>query len=44
MVLAGTPVGIFQTYEPAADPIGEFYPVRDGDFGIHLFMAPARSR
>ncbi|MEV6490316.1 GNAT family N-acetyltransferase [Actinoplanes sp. NPDC051633] len=43
MVLAGTPVGIFQTYEPAADPIGEFYQVRDGDFGIHLFMAPART-
>ena len=41
MVLAGVPVGIFQTYEPAADPIGEHYPVRDGDFGIHLFLAPA---
>lgn len=41
MVLDGRPVGIFQTYEPAADPIGEHYPVRDGDFGIHLFLAPA---
>ena len=44
MVLESTPVGIFQTYEPAADPIGEYYPVRDGDFGIHLFLAPARTR
>jgi penicillin amidase len=41
MRLGDTPVGIFQTYEPAADPIGEHYPVRDGDFGIHLFLAPA---
>ncbi|MEU8301554.1 GNAT family N-acetyltransferase [Micromonospora sp. NPDC048909] len=41
MLLDEVPAGIFQTYEPAADPIGEFYPVRDGDFGIHLFMAPA---
>ncbi|GIF71255.1 GNAT family N-acetyltransferase [Asanoa siamensis] len=41
MVLDDRPVGIFQTYEPAADPIGEYYPVRDGDFGIHLLLAPA---
>ncbi|SNT08480.1 penicillin amidase [Asanoa hainanensis] len=41
MRLDGRPVGIFQTYEPAADPIGEYYEVREGDFGIHLFVAPA---
>lgn len=41
MRLDGEPVGIFQTYEPAADPIGEHYPVRAGDYGIHLFLAPA---
>ena len=41
MRLDGTPVGIFQTYEPDADPIGGYYPVREGDFGIHLFLAPA---
>ena len=41
MELDGRPIGIFQAYEPAHDPIGEFYPVRDGDFGIHLFLAPA---
>ncbi|MFY1699685.1 GNAT family N-acetyltransferase [Solwaraspora sp. WMMA2101] len=38
------PVGIFQTYEPAEDPLGEHYPVRDGDIGIHLFLAPAPRR
>ncbi|MDG4823372.1 GNAT family N-acetyltransferase [Asanoa sp. WMMD1127] len=41
MRLNGEPIGIFQTYEPAEDPIGAHYPVREGDFGIHLFLAPA---
>lgn len=36
----GTPVAIFQTYEPSADPLGEFYDVRAGDLGVHLFIAP----
>ncbi|WP_203900261.1 GNAT family N-acetyltransferase [Virgisporangium aliadipatigenens] len=40
MRVDGRPVGIFQTYEPEHDPVGEVYPVRDGDFGIHLFLAP----
>ena len=44
MTVNDRPVGIFQTYQPAADPIGEHYPVRDGDFGIHLFMAPASAQ
>ena len=34
------PVAIFQTYEPAADPLGDFYDVRAGDLGVHLFVAP----
>ncbi|MGC4807892.1 GNAT family N-acetyltransferase [Micromonospora sp. DT233] len=36
----GRPVALFQTYEPAADPVGECYEVRPGDFGIHLMIAP----
>ncbi|MDX6233000.1 MAG: penicillin amidase [Nocardioidaceae bacterium] len=36
-----TPVAIFQTYEPEADPLGEFYDVRAGDLGVHLFIAPS---
>ncbi|MCU7727903.1 GNAT family N-acetyltransferase [Actinoplanes sp. KI2] len=32
------PIGIFQTYEPAHDPIAECYDVRPGDFGIHLML------
>ncbi|WDZ86519.1 GNAT family N-acetyltransferase [Micromonospora cathayae] len=36
----GRPVGLFQTYEPTADPVGECYDVQPGDFGIHLMVAP----
>ncbi|GAA2447209.1 GNAT family N-acetyltransferase [Streptomyces macrosporus] len=34
------PVALFQTYEPDADPIGECYDVRPGDFGFHLMVGP----
>ncbi|MCA1268895.1 GNAT family N-acetyltransferase, partial [Streptomyces sp. 7G] len=37
----GVPAALFQTYEPDADPVGECYAVRPGDFGIHLLIAPA---
>ncbi|NBE85127.1 GNAT family N-acetyltransferase [Micromonospora rubida] len=36
----GRPVALFQTYEPAADPVGECYDVQPGDFGIHLMIGP----
>jgi hypothetical protein len=36
------PIGIFQTYEPAADPVGECYPARPGDVGMHVLLAPGR--
>jgi penicillin G amidase len=35
----GVPVGIFQTYDPSVDEIGEFYDRRPGDLGVHLFLA-----
>ncbi|MEV0328764.1 GNAT family N-acetyltransferase [Micromonospora echinospora] len=38
--LDDVPVGLFQTYEPAADPVGERYEVRPGDIGMHLLLAP----
>ncbi|GAA1907848.1 hypothetical protein GCM10009716_17230 [Streptomyces sodiiphilus] len=37
----GRPVALFQSYDPAADPVGEAYEVRAGDIGIHLFVGPA---
>ncbi|WP_320068669.1 GNAT family N-acetyltransferase [Micromonospora sp. RTGN7] len=36
----GRPAALFQTYEPAADPVGDCYDVRPGDFGIHLLIGP----
>ncbi|GGW52051.1 acetyltransferase [Streptomyces lucensis JCM 4490] len=36
----GEPAALLQTYEPAADRVGECYPVRPGDLGIHLLLAP----
>ncbi|WP_203796466.1 GNAT family N-acetyltransferase [Actinoplanes couchii] len=31
-------IGIFQTYEPAEDPVSECYQVQPGDFGLHLLL------
>lgn len=39
MLLNDEPVGIFQTYEPGHDPVGERYDVQEGDFGVHLLFA-----
>ncbi|MGY0025135.1 GNAT family N-acetyltransferase [Streptomyces sp. YJ-C3] len=39
--LDGTPVALFQTYEPEADRVSECYEVRDGDIGAHLLVGPA---
>ena len=39
----GRPVALFQTYEPGADPVGERYDVRPGDFGMHLLIGPPDS-
>ena len=35
------PVALFQSYEPLHDPVGEAYPARAEDFGMHLLLAPA---
>ncbi|MFD7136743.1 GNAT family N-acetyltransferase [Streptomyces sp. NPDC059894] len=39
--LDGTPVALFQTYEPTEDRVSECYVVEPGDIGIHLLLAPA---
>ncbi|MDM4719228.1 GNAT family N-acetyltransferase [Micromonospora sp. WMMA1363] len=36
----GMPAALFQTYEPAADPVGEVYDVQPGDHGVHLMIGP----
>ncbi|GAA1435281.1 GNAT family N-acetyltransferase [Streptomyces thermospinosisporus] len=40
VVKDGTPAALLQTYEPEADRVGECYPVRPGDIGLHLLIAP----
>ncbi|MFF3889653.1 GNAT family N-acetyltransferase [Streptomyces sp. NPDC001914] len=41
LVKDGEPVALLQTYEPAADRVGDCYAVEPGDIGVHLLMAPA---
>ncbi|GAA2453530.1 GNAT family N-acetyltransferase [Streptomyces glaucus] len=41
LVRDGEPAALLQTYEPEADRVGECYPVRPGDIGVHLLVAPA---
>lgn len=41
VLLEGVPVALFQTYEPLHDPVGEAYPARAEDIGMHLLLAPA---
>lgn len=41
VVKDGVPVALLQTYEPTADRVGDHYPVRPGDIGVHLLLAPA---
>jgi hypothetical protein len=36
----GVPAALFQTYEPAADRVGECYDVLPGDLGVHVLLAP----
>ncbi|MEV6342296.1 GNAT family N-acetyltransferase [Actinoplanes sp. NPDC051851] len=38
LLIDDAPIGVFQTYEPAHDPVGELYPVLPGDFGMHLLL------
>jgi penicillin amidase len=38
LLLDDGPIGVFQTYEPAQDPVGECYDVQPGDFGLHLLL------
>ncbi|MFE7170090.1 GNAT family N-acetyltransferase [Streptomyces sp. NPDC057616] len=40
VVKDGAPAALLQTYEPAADRVGECYEVREGDIGVHLLIAP----
>lgn len=34
------PAFLTERYDPGADPVGEVYPVRSGDVGMHFLVAP----
>lgn len=38
--LDGTPVGLFQTYDPRVEEVAEHLEVRDGDLGLHAMVGP----
>lgn len=40
----GAPAFLLETYDPAHDPVGEHYPVADGDRGMHFLVAPPTRR
>ncbi|PWR09265.1 siderophore biosynthesis protein [Micromonospora acroterricola] len=42
IMIDSEPVGLFQTYQPEADPVGERYAVQPGDVGMHLLLSPDR--
>ncbi|MFF0118675.1 GNAT family N-acetyltransferase [Micromonospora arida] len=42
IMVDGEPVGLFQSYQPEADPVGERYHVQPGDVGMHLLLSPDR--
>lgn len=45
LLLRGSePIALFQTYEPDADPVGEYYEVEPGDIGAHLLVAPSNGK
>ena len=35
----GEPLALLETYDPARSPLAAVWPVRDGDAGLHLFVA-----
>ncbi|MEU2153870.1 GNAT family N-acetyltransferase [Streptomyces sp. NPDC019396] len=37
----GTPLMLFQSYDPEADRVSECYDARTGDIGLHLLVGPA---
>lgn len=37
--LDGVPVALLQTWDPEVDELGDAYPRRPGDLGVHLFVA-----
>ena len=39
----GRPVCLIESYDPRRDPVGQHYPVQEGDRGMHVLVAPTRT-
>lgn len=39
----GTPAFLWESYWAMNDPIGKYYEVREGDYGLHLLVAPVET-
>ena len=37
----GEPVFLIECYQAQRDEVGKYYPARDGDYGMHILIAPA---
>lgn len=37
----GQPVFLMEFYQASEDEVGKFYPAQDGDYGMHILIAPA---
>lgn len=42
-LLAGAAVSYWEVYRPVADPLGDAYPARDTDLGVHLLIGERRA-
>ncbi|WP_114560131.1 GNAT family N-acetyltransferase [Desertihabitans aurantiacus] len=42
--VAGVPAFLAETYDPARSELAQHYPVRDGDLGMHVLVAPGEQR
>jgi Acetyltransferases, including N-acetylases of ribosomal proteins len=40
----GVPAFLVELYDPAGDPVGDHYPVRTGDRGMHFLVGPPTER
>lgn len=40
----GVPCFLIECYNPVTDPVGEHYQVREGDYGMHILIAPPEHR
>ncbi len=43
-ILNGTPIFLMEYYDPSNDVVGAYYPVIEGDVGMHILVAPVEQK